>query len=57
MIKSVNVAAENLDDGHQTDQGLLCDTLPSPVQSAQISCTKHTDEIHRHREMDRDGLT
>ncbi len=37
---------DNLDDGHQTDQGLLCDTLPSPAQSAQIFCRKHRDETH-----------
>lgn len=34
----------HLDDGHQTDPGLLCDTLPSLSQSAPIFCRKHTDE-------------
>lgn len=38
---------ENLDDGRQTDQGLLCDTLLSLVQSAQIFCRKHETQSQR----------
>lgn len=39
---------DNLDDGHQTDRGRLCDTRLSPVQSAQIFC-------RRHRNMNRES--
>lgn len=48
MWKTRNIEARgsrtHLDDGHQTDPGLLCDTLPSLSQSAPIFCRKHTDE-------------
>lgn len=48
LWKTCNIEARgsrtHLDDGHQTDPGLLCDTLPSLSQSAPIFCRKHTDE-------------